>query len=275
MGGPRLELAYPGAAQQEAGIAIGVGPFPGGAGKLALQPDLFPAFVQPEPEAFPFAQNRFMRNLDRRAACGRIVIEGQQAISHKRIDNLVHHLRVGGDSHQFRAVNPPPGILRALAQRYQPQKHLPDRFVAVRIKFPVESFSPLRQRSDGAPHFLIGRVGEQPALPPFKQLRQGILQQRQRPGLVMHFLDDLRDQPILKRHADSVDRAGDGLFHLFSTQWQNGLHTAAYQVAKLRVAQRAIVKVGTQCDNHAYPGARFGHCRMEQVQEVNARALII
>ena len=81
-----------------------------------------------------------MRDLDRRLARVGIAIEREQPMASERLDHRVHRLRVG-ERLELRTSDATPGVLRALAERHEPQEQLPARVA------PASSFIGSNSRS--------------------------------------------------------------------------------------------------------------------------------
>ncbi len=86
----------------------------------------------------------------------------------------------------------------------------------------------------------------------------------------MHLRDNLRDQPRFKYHANTLSRTGDRLFEALGAERQQRFHAAAHKLTELRIMQRAVVIVGTQGYDHAYPAVGISDGGVQQRQEMRS-----
>src|SRR5262245_53415918 len=112
--------------QEEALIAVGVGPLRSGGEEPAVHADVFPCRVDPTLQARPLAEQRLVRDLDRGGPRSRVAIEGEQARATEGVDRLRHRPLVDLDRAELAPVDAAAGVLCALAERDQSQEELPD-----------------------------------------------------------------------------------------------------------------------------------------------------
>ena len=85
---PALELRQPRAGQQETGVTLGVLLLGGLARQQAQHPHIGAAGVEPFAQSLPLAQERLVRHFNRRAACKRVAVKGEQAGGAERLNDM-------------------------------------------------------------------------------------------------------------------------------------------------------------------------------------------
>jgi hypothetical protein len=100
----------------------------------------------------------------------------------------------------------------------------------------VELLGAPAERTDDAAGCAIALEGEQVARPRGEELRQGVLEERQRAWLVMHVRKDVGDEACLEADADGARRALDRLGELVLGGGGHRHHAGSEQLAELRVA---------------------------------------
>jgi hypothetical protein len=118
-----------------------------------------------------------MRYLDRWCPCRRVVIERQQTVFGKGVDDIGKQVIVLGNRGQFGARRAAAGIFHAFTKRHQAQEHLTRGFLGFPGKFLVERFSALGQRAHCPPDLLIGGLGQGAVVALLKEFGQSVLQQ--------------------------------------------------------------------------------------------------
>ena len=146
-----------------------------------------------------------MGDLDRRASGHRVPVEAEQAVPAKDIqdgaDPVTHR-------QQFASQHSPPDVVGIVTDRDQPEHHLTRRMLGEGIELAVEGLGAPGQAAARPPMLDIVVESYQPIAPPLVQLGEGVLQQRERAGVlgdVGHDLghqsrlesDALRSQPVL------------------------------------------------------------------------------
>ncbi len=116
---PRFELFQAGTRCQETAIFAHLNPFGGSRFEPTLHLKVFSTGTQPLAQWLPGSDQCFVGNFYRRAAGNWVSIQCQEAVSGEAINNLVHQPLIAIDSGKLRALDAPPGVLSALAQRYQ------------------------------------------------------------------------------------------------------------------------------------------------------------
>ncbi len=101
-----------------------------------------------------------------------------------------------------------------------------------------------------------------------EQLRQGVLQHRQRARLLVHLGGDGRHQPGFQADAHLLGGQADRALDILRRHGHDGFGPLAHQLAEVGMHQRAVVEVGAQGDNHAQRAARFGDGGVQAVHEV-------
>jgi hypothetical protein len=99
-----------------------------------------------------------------------------------------------------------------LGDRDQSQEQLPECLLLVEGQPVVQLVGPSAQRALRPAHLPVGGGGEHIALATLEQLRQGVLEERERAGLADHVSQQFGDQRRFERHTAGSDRLlGRGL----------------------------------------------------------------
>ena len=123
------------------------------------------------------------------------------------------------------------------------------------------------QCASDAANGLIGRAGQQVILTVFEQLRECILQQRQRAALLPDVGDDRGDQCRLQGQSHTLGRAANGALQFLRAHGQDNFCTLTHQFAKSGVKEGAIIEVCTQRDHQAQTTVWFFQGQPQAVQE--------
>jgi len=236
-GAPGLELGQAVAGGQVAGIASGVVPFQDGGGQAALGQQVGAVLLQPALQPIPCADQSLMGHLDGWLAGLRVVVEGEQAVAAKEIQNLAdgRAIFLPGQGEQRAPLDALARGLCALADGYQAQQHLAGELLARRRELLVQLVGAAGQRPGDAAGHLVSGVGQSRVLPPLEQIGQGVLQQRQRAGLLDHVVHQGAGQDWLDDQPGALRRADDGLLQLAGAHRQDDLGLLADQVAEIGV----------------------------------------
>ena len=258
--GPGRRLVEPGPAEQEAPIALGPTPFRAGLRHLSLQAKALTPLVDPGPEPVPRRQQCLVGDLDRRLSRRRLAIEGQEAVAPVRLEHAIHGLGVDVEYVELRPSDPAPRVLPSLPEGHEAQEHLPDGPPSFRAARLVE---PVGARGDGAgdsAHRHVGLQAQSLVLATLEQLRECVLQQRERSRLMDDVGDDLRDEPGLGRDADLLGRTADRLLELVRRERRHRLGATAEQLTEARGRERPVEEVRPERHDHADPAGRVDAC---------------
>ena len=190
---PGLELSEVASPQEEALIAVRVCPLCGRCHEPAVHADVVPRGVDPPPQPCPLAEQRFVCDLERGRPRTGVAVEGEKARCAEGVDRLRHRLLVELDRSELSVVDAPAGVFDPLSERDQSQEELPRRVLGRFAQACVDLVGVSGQCSRDSTDLVIGSTRENTSFTVLVQLGQGVLEQGQRPGLVCHVGDHLRE----------------------------------------------------------------------------------
>ncbi len=261
--GPRRDLLQLCAPEQEAGVAIGTAPLPGRANQAPVLTQVLARIVDPRAEPCPRGEQGLVGDLDRRLPGRRLPIERQQPVASVGVQRRLDELGFDVERIELAPRDATPRVLPSFADRDEPQEHLSDRPLPVRLGGREDAIGPRRQGSRHAADLLECREGEPVAVPSLEQLRERVLEQRKRAGLVGDVGDDLGLEAGLDGDADPFDRPSDRLLDLVGRERRHRLGPCREQLAEPRVRQRAVVEVGAKRHDDSDPALGI-ECRHAQ-----------
>ncbi len=197
-----------------------------------------------------------MRDLDRRFPCGGLPVERQQPVATEGLDDGIDRVLVCLDRIELRAGDPPPGVLPTLTEGNQTQEQLLGGPSAIGVHGCVVAFRPAGQRAGDPADRTVGRERQQMVVPVFEQLRQGELEERERPGLVGDVGDHLPDQAGFQHHRHRFRGRPDRQLELLRGQRRDRFGSPGEQLAEPWIDQWAIVEV--RAERHDHPHAAVG-----------------
>ncbi len=207
--GQRLELGQPGTRRQEAGIAPDPQPFAHFLGHTALGLQGGAAVRQPLLQPLPLANQGFVSHFDGGGAGEAVTVKGEQAMLAKGRDHLFHCLA----AQRFKLClgDAAACILCTVAGGNQTQKHLAGGFLSLSIELLVNFICPAGQRAGNPANIMVSVQRQAVAIASLEQFGQGILQQRQRAGLLVNIIDNGADQRGIQGQAIVLCRGADRL----------------------------------------------------------------
>ena len=116
--------------------------------------------------------------------------------------------------------------------------------------------------------------GQPLLVPTFEELREGVLQERERAGLMGDVGDHLRHQPGLGPDADPFGRPSDRLLELVGGERRNRLGPFGEQLPEARVDERAVVEVRPEGHDDAQPALGIGGGDAQRLEEQLPLALV-
>ena len=262
IGGPVEGGSKAGAAVELALIAPGRVPFGRRLGDVTAKPASFGILFDPLAQAWPFAQQRLVGDLDGALADGDEAAVGQRRehVGHIRVALQVELGEWSAAAHRRVAL--------ALADQAQ-HDGAHDRLALIGDA----GVGALGQPRDGAVNaagLAVGGQGERVVLPLLPELEQGGGQQRQRARLALHVVDQRVGQ--LRLHPQPHPAGGQ----LDDTPQLRGLHrpdqhvVRTQQLGKSRVGGEAPVEVGAQRDHDDRSTLRISGCAGKRVGERGA-----
>ena len=213
LGGPGLGALELGAAHQEARVAVDVPPLARRRREPLVGAKVVPSGGDPVLEPGPPAEQRLVRDLDRRRFGAWVAVEREQPRGTVGIDRQRQPALVDIEGVQLGPLHTPAGV-RRIAQGDQAQEQLPHSLLPGVVQSPVESLGSAGDRARDAADRLVGPPGQCRALPPLVELGQCVLKERQGGGLVDHVGDDPAEQALLERCPHPLGGAGNRLLEL-------------------------------------------------------------
>ncbi len=227
--------------------------------------------MQPRPRR----EHRLVRQLDRRRAGPGIAIEGELAGSSVRVEHGRHRLLIDVQRRDLRARHPAPRVLGPLPERDEAQEQLPSSFLAVVVELLVELLGSSPERAGHTADLAIRLEEQDPAVAPLEELRERVLHQRERPGLLRDVGEHLGDEPGLQRHVDAFRRPGDRAFDLLPRERDHGFDARLEQLREAPIQQRPVVEVGPQRDDDADAAARIRGGGLDAPEELGPGCLVL
>jgi hypothetical protein len=133
---------------------------------------------------------------------------------------------------------------------------LPGCLLALVREVGVELLGPPAERAGDAADPPVSVEREDTAVAPFEELRQRVLHQRQRAGLLGDVCEHRGHERRLERDVDALRRTGDRAFELIGRERDHRLHARAEQLREAPVQERAIVEVGPERHDDAVEAVR-------------------
>ena len=208
-GGPAVHL-FEAAASQEVRLgAVGREPFAHRLRESPLIEHVVACVDDPVVQPGPFGEQRLVRDLDRRAPRHRVAVEAQQPVATERVEHRAEHPAIDRELLELALEDSATGVVGSLSEGDESQEHLSRDVVRLVAEPGQQAFGALHQRTRHPAELSIRGVGDPDAPPLVEQLRQRVLQQRQRAGPVHHVSDQLGHERRLERDAVLLDGAGD------------------------------------------------------------------
>ncbi len=243
-------------------------PLLGALGELAVQAQVFAVGVQPLLEGRPLADQGLVGHL------GPIQVGAHQAGGGQHLQHGLHIRLLLGVGGQLVQAGAAAGVLHALAQLGQAQEDAPGDGLGGRRQPAVHV---LGGAGDGLAHPTGGGVaaqGQGAPLAALPGLQQGVGEQRQRPLLLAHLVQDQVHQPGLELPGAAAAGAGrlgrrlDGLAQLVRRHGSDVGLVGLQRLAQPVVLGAAVVEIGPQGDQDAQRGgALLGGGRQQRVDE--------
>jgi hypothetical protein len=271
---PRFEPRQLAAAHEQARVAVDVTPLPGRGREPLVRAQVVSCGRDPVLQPRPPAEERLVRDLDRRRLGPGVAVEGEQPRGPERVDRERELALIDVERVELCPLDPPTGI-RGLAEHDQAQKELVHSLSAVGVQSLVEDLRSACDRPGDSADRLVRRPRERRAVAALMELGQRVLQQRQRTWLVDDVGHDLREQTLLERHPHSLRRARGRPLELVRRQRKHRLDRVAHHLAEPAVEQRPVVEVRPQRRDHSEPAPRVTNRQLEARQEVHAPLVVL
>ena len=139
-----------------------------------------------------------MGDLHGRAAGERLAVEGEQPVLAVACEDLVENRRLDLEPPKLAPAHAAARVLCLGVDRHEAQEDLPRGLPRRRIESLVELLGATAERADDAARRAVALVRQEVARPAREQLRERVLEERQRPRLVVHVGHDLRDEAGLE-----------------------------------------------------------------------------
>jgi hypothetical protein len=125
-----------------------------------------------------------MRDLDRRRTTARVAVEREQAPGTELLDRLREGVLIDLHRGELRPLDPPPRVLRALAERDEPEEQLSRCLLGRLAEAAVDLLRPAGESARDAADRAVGVLRERTPLAPLVELGEGVLEQRESARLV-------------------------------------------------------------------------------------------
>ena len=272
LGGPCLEPGELRAAKEEARVAGSLLPLGGPRRQPVVRADVVPCGVDPVAEELPFDDQRLVRDLDGRGARARVAVEQQQPRGPEPLDALRRAVPVDvelGEGGRSPSGDP------LLSHRDELEEHLPRCHAAGLRQARVHLAGPRVERAGHTADGSVRRARQGGSIASIEQLRQGVLEERQRTRLIEDVHDDLHEQPRLERDADAGSRRGNRPLDLLRCERRNGDHAVLQQPREGKMAQRPVVEVSPKRDHQPEAAPWVGDRAFEKRQNLRLPLLVL
>lgn len=258
-------LQAPAAIQIAFGAAAPI-PTSCGLGQVAKHPKTVTILVDPGPEARPIPDQSLMGHLDRRLPGCTVSIERQEPSAAECVEHPASRPGRTGRT-QLRPTHPSASVFGALAQRNQPPEHASGLDLLDLLQPKVDLLGPAGEGTGHSAEPVVGITGHHMVDALVVQLGEGILQKRQRAGLVGDISRDPSYQAGLKRGANGASGFGDGPLQLVGGQRVDRHRGRANQPSEVGMTQRLIVEVGTKRRDDVEPSLFLGQGLDQRLEE--------
>ena len=195
---PTIELIQAGAA---AGNRVSAAPLPfaGGVGEASVNPNVLASFVDPSAEPLPGLQERFVRDLDRGLSGRRVAVEREEPVSPIGIEGRLHGARVDLDRRELGERDPAARVRATFAERHEPEEELANGLPAGGLSGRVQVLGAGGKGPADAADLTVRLEREAPVVTPIVELRERVLDERQRARLFGDVGRDLGDERADRR----------------------------------------------------------------------------
>src|SRR5512133_2180758 len=108
----------------------------------------------------------------------------------------------------------------------------------------IDRFRPVRERAGNAAEIGVRRTSQDVTVPSLEELRQRVLEERKRTGLLEDVRDDLCEKPFFEATSRAAGGRSDRTLDLIGRERRNDLDVVAEQLREFAVAKRSVVEVG-------------------------------